>query len=440
VVPDADTADRAKAGRRRRPENLRRRLLDTGARLFTAQGYQATAYDEIAEDAGVSQSVLFRHFGSKAELLVATVMEPFSEFLAEFTAQWDQLRQEQPVGEHPLRREFTTELFVRLQAHREPLRAMLTAMQSPTGDSLMRELGTRLGVMTAEIVRIGESHDRDLHRTQYEVDLTLRLVVGTVVTMTVLDDWFMPAGPNGPSDQQVCDVLATLILYGGQPAVRVTSPGLEFARVQPRRPAADVAEPGPRRSSGEVRAALVDSARRLFAEHGYVATSYRDIAVSASASESVLFRHFGRKSNLLEEAVLQPVMESYAAARATWENAAAPAPSSYLLVELYRRFRTDRHLYRTLIGLVSDPVHADLNAKVRSWLESVFADLAVLADPPDNPLPDSQIRVRIVAAMAMAAAALDDWFIPQVSTESLRDRLESAMERLAAVGRTSPAG
>src|SRR4051812_41888468 len=63
--------------RRRRPAQLHRMLIDTGRTLFAEQGYQATPQKQIATDAGVSTSVLFRNFGSKSQLLVEAVIEPF---------------------------------------------------------------------------------------------------------------------------------------------------------------------------------------------------------------------------------------------------------------------------------------------------------------------------------------------------------------------------
>jgi Bacterial regulatory proteins, tetR family len=55
--------------RRRRPAELRGRLLDAGRDLFAEQGYPATTQRQIASAAGVSPSVLFRNFGSKSQLL-----------------------------------------------------------------------------------------------------------------------------------------------------------------------------------------------------------------------------------------------------------------------------------------------------------------------------------------------------------------------------------
>jgi AcrR family transcriptional regulator len=54
--------------RRRRPKGEPRRLLvESATYLFNERGYAASTRD-IAERAGVSETLMFRYFGSKAEL------------------------------------------------------------------------------------------------------------------------------------------------------------------------------------------------------------------------------------------------------------------------------------------------------------------------------------------------------------------------------------
>jgi AcrR family transcriptional regulator len=63
---------------------------------------------------------------------------------------------------------------------------------------------------------------------------------------------------------------------------------------------------GQRAARGEGRRLLLESARALFAERGYAGTSTREIARAASVTEPMIFRHFGSKAKLFEEAVLAP--------------------------------------------------------------------------------------------------------------------------------------
>jgi AcrR family transcriptional regulator len=58
--------------RRRLPGRERRELITEAAgRLFGERGYDATALDDIAAEAGVTKPVIYRHFDSKRHLYLA---------------------------------------------------------------------------------------------------------------------------------------------------------------------------------------------------------------------------------------------------------------------------------------------------------------------------------------------------------------------------------
>src|SRR6516162_6858403 len=62
-----------------------------------------------------------------------------------------------------------------------------------------------------------------------------------------------------------------------------------------------------RRKGSEVRALILESARDLFAAHGYHKTTSRDIAAAAGVSERLIYFHFTSKANLFEQAVVAPM-------------------------------------------------------------------------------------------------------------------------------------
>ena len=64
----------------------RARLLRAAADVFAARGYDGTRVADIAAAAGVSNSALYAHFGSKAELLVASLRAHGSRVLADLLA------------------------------------------------------------------------------------------------------------------------------------------------------------------------------------------------------------------------------------------------------------------------------------------------------------------------------------------------------------------
>lgn len=55
--------------------DCRVRILKTSRRLFTANGYDETTMDDIAEKAGVSKATVYNYFPNKESLLIGTVNE-----------------------------------------------------------------------------------------------------------------------------------------------------------------------------------------------------------------------------------------------------------------------------------------------------------------------------------------------------------------------------
>lgn len=72
--------DRA-ARRLRRPER-REQLLAAAARAFARSGFAGTSLDDIAQEAGISRVILYRHFDSKADMYRA-VLDRVCTHLAE---------------------------------------------------------------------------------------------------------------------------------------------------------------------------------------------------------------------------------------------------------------------------------------------------------------------------------------------------------------------
>lgn len=78
------------------------------------------------------------------------------------------------------------------------------------------------------------------------------------------------------------------------------------------------------RHTDETRQSLVDEAARLFAEHGYAATSLDAIAAGADVTKGALYHHFSGKQAVFEAAFEQ--VQSWATARIARASGAHPDP------------------------------------------------------------------------------------------------------------------
>ena len=63
-------------------EERRQAVLDTACRVFFASSYRGATTAEIAREAGISEPILYRHFGSKRDLYLACLDEAWRSFRA----------------------------------------------------------------------------------------------------------------------------------------------------------------------------------------------------------------------------------------------------------------------------------------------------------------------------------------------------------------------
>jgi AcrR family transcriptional regulator len=71
----APSRRQSKAPRTRDPGDKRTRLMQAARELFAERGFAATGTADVARLAGVSEGILFHHFGSKAALLEAVAAD-----------------------------------------------------------------------------------------------------------------------------------------------------------------------------------------------------------------------------------------------------------------------------------------------------------------------------------------------------------------------------
>jgi AcrR family transcriptional regulator len=212
-VPQRSSAKKqasAEAPVRRPRGEPRRLLLDAARRLFARRDYRSTTTREIAEAAGVSEYLLFRHFGSKAGLFREALVLPFTSFVDGFSRTWQAVVPEE-TDEEELSRLFVGQLYDVLVEHRGLL---LTLVASDglseeeiegAGIADIRRALTVLSQISAEGM-----HIRGMRSSQ--PDLPAHSTVAMIVGMVAMRSTFFGAKP--PSREAIVDELVQATLHG----------------------------------------------------------------------------------------------------------------------------------------------------------------------------------------------------------------------------------
>ena len=201
----------AKPTSTRRPRGAPRKLLlDAARKLFARQDYRSTTTREIAQAAGVTEHLLFRHFGSKAALFREALVLPFTSFVDEFGRTWQSVVPEE-TDEEDLAGHFVGQLYDVFTEHKGLL---LTLMAS---DALSEEEMADAGI--ADVRRalrvLGQISAEGMHLRGLcsdHPDLPAHSTVAMIAGMAALRSTYF--GTTRPPREVIVDELVQAVLHG----------------------------------------------------------------------------------------------------------------------------------------------------------------------------------------------------------------------------------
>lgn len=157
------------------------------------------------------------------------------------------------------------------------------------------------------------------------------------------------------------------------------------------------------RKQQQTRERVIETANRLFKEHGYDDTTVEMIAAEAQISPRTFYRYFESKDAVLASSGHRLVE---AAARGLPAQSSLETVLSALVDAFESGMAADD--YEVVIPLLRE--HPELASRVavwrRHWAEELAKHLAT-ADGHDKPLLSQ--RIRSTVALDVLALALDDW-------------------------------
>ncbi|HEX2037501.1 MAG TPA: TetR family transcriptional regulator [Chloroflexota bacterium] len=200
-----------------------------------------------------------------------------------------------------------------------------------------------------------------------------------------------------------------------------------------------MARTGRRRGPSTTRGAILDVARRRFAEAGYGATSLRGIAAEVGVDPAVVVHFFGSKEGLFQAAVGWPFDPAAVAVRVAGPGAAGIGERiARTFLELWEEPATRASLLALLRSAMTHEASATL---LREFVvHQLFARVSgLLADP------QASLRVDLAAGHLVGVALLRYTLrvepIASASTDELVAWMTPALDHYLDPGKTtSPAG
>lgn len=188
-------------------------MLEAAEREFAIKGYARSTTDEIADAAGVSLSVLFRHFPAKSDLFREAVMQPFVESLRVFTEQWEQSFVDH-LDEKEVMRLVISDLYDHFRAHEFALAALLAEEHTVDAETTA-EVKVFLDQVFTKLAQLGQ---REAERRGWfsgeEMELNSRLLIAMMTSTVANRRWFLPGGRKRISRDKLINHMTNLMLYG----------------------------------------------------------------------------------------------------------------------------------------------------------------------------------------------------------------------------------
>jgi AcrR family transcriptional regulator len=185
---------------RRSSEQVKALVLIAARDLFAEQGFAATTTREIADRAGVAETVLFRNFGSKEQIFQAAVTEPIDRALHEYVDRWLSL----PLASGDsaeMMANFVATLYDLAQDNRALLRAAPPDYLGQGAQTAFR----RLEHMATE--------NKAINGFGYDSPIAVRAAVALVITVSVFAEQLFGEEPSGNRDRVVAE-LTGLLTHG----------------------------------------------------------------------------------------------------------------------------------------------------------------------------------------------------------------------------------
>ena len=187
-------------------------------------------------------------------------------------------------------------------------------------------------------------------------------------------------------------------------------------------------KPPPRvRDAEQTRKAILDSARRAFAEKGYEAAGVRDIAAGAGVTAMLINRYFGSKEQLFAEVAVE-TMSNPTILTSRFLDAGCPSEAmARVLVELTRAQATPLDGFLIMLRSAASARAAEIG---REQIQAHYQTTLARALHGPDAAERAAVVLSIVAGVQMMRQALKLPALTQAEPRVLERVLERALRAL----------
>ncbi|MEO1007197.1 MAG: TetR/AcrR family transcriptional regulator [Planctomycetota bacterium] len=197
----------------------RAQLLDTAAELFATRGYAKATTSELARAAGVTEPIIYRHFGSKRELFVALIQRTSEETIAF----WEQQLASTDTPAERLATLVDGNPMVH-ERFQDAYRVILQAITEVDDEGIQRALQEHMAAVHAFLAREIEAA-QDAHQVtkKYSPEIIGWLLIDLGLGFGVLSAWGVEGHGRDVRGRHVSDAIKRMLVGKEAPVARGSS-------------------------------------------------------------------------------------------------------------------------------------------------------------------------------------------------------------------------
>jgi len=182
---------------------IRELILDAAREAFAAGGFNDTTTRQIAAKAGVVESLIYKHFRSKAGLFDEAIVQPFDRAVGRFITEWTPRSLGQHSGEGTAR-DYIENIYDLLENHAELLIAL---MKDRRQDKPLLPLLQKLEHVAA--YELGSQG-----WVGVDIAVLVRLQFGAVAFNAAFGESLYLPGPGRPSRDRIVAEMVSFFVHG----------------------------------------------------------------------------------------------------------------------------------------------------------------------------------------------------------------------------------
>jgi AcrR family transcriptional regulator len=189
----------------------KRLLLAAARELFGQRGYAGASTRDIAQRAGITEPMLYRHFGSKANLFQQATVIPFVEFMDRYMDEYrGRPHGDLSAGEEG--RRFFGGLFTALRDQRALLAALMSAdISDPDLQGVDDQVCQAFGRVLRLFEEVVSSEAEVRGFTDFDLAASVRVMVGMALSLALHDRWLHV---DDAGFERMLDAMTTIAVRG----------------------------------------------------------------------------------------------------------------------------------------------------------------------------------------------------------------------------------